>query len=99
MKRPTPEHTPAAIGHRLVLTRQALGFSHQGDFAQRAGLAQSAYSQYETGKKRPSIEAAVALCDAYALTLDWIYRGDPSGLSYELGDAIKAMRIARDVLC
>lgn len=82
------------IGHRLALTRQVLGFA-QGDFAARAGLKANAYNQYEMGKKRPSLEAAIALCDAYDLTLDWIYRGDASGLRYQTVEAMKAVRTAR----
>ncbi len=83
-----------AIGERLLLTRQALGLA-QGVFAVRAGLAHNTYNQYETGKKRPSVQNAIALCEAYDLTLDWIYRGDNSGLPMRLWDAIKSLRSAR----
>lgn len=88
------EQSKKRIGKRLLLTRQALGLA-QGVFASRAGISHSSYSQYESGLKRPSYESAVALCEAYDLTLDWIIRGDPSGLRYELADAIKALRAAR----
>ena len=84
----------AAIGQRLELTRQVLGLA-QNDFCARAKIATNTYNQYERGKKRPTIENAVALCDVYDLTLDWIYRGDPSGLRYHTADAIKALRQAR----
>lgn len=84
----------AAIGHSLLLTRQALGLA-QKDFADRAGLAANTYNQYESGKNVPAIDRAHSICDAYQLTLDWIYRGDPSGLRYQLADAIKALRSAR----
>lgn len=78
----------------MLLTRQALGLA-QGDFALRAGIAANTYNQYESGKNMPALDRAQALCDAYKLTLDWIYRGDQSGLRYELADAIKALRSAR----
>jgi transcriptional regulator with XRE-family HTH domain len=78
----------------LLLTRQALGLA-QKEFADRAGLAANTYNQYETGRNIPALDRAHALCDTYALTLDWIYRGDPSGLRYELAAAIKALRGAR----
>ncbi len=84
----------AAIGERLLLTRQALGLA-QKDFADRAGLAANTYNQYESGRNIPALDRAHALCDAYGLTMDWIYRGDPSGLRYELAAAIKALRAAR----
>jgi transcriptional regulator with XRE-family HTH domain len=82
------------IGQRLLHTRQALGIG-QTAFAERAKISSTAYNQYENGKKRPSIENAVALCEAFDLTLDWIYRGDPSNLRYELANSIKALREAR----
>jgi transcriptional regulator with XRE-family HTH domain len=83
-----------AIGQRLALTRQALGLQ-QNEFAKRAGLASNTYNQYESGTNVPAIDKANDLCDAYSLTLDWIFRGDPSGLRYELASAIKALRAAR----
>lgn len=82
------------IGRRLLLTRQAIGIG-QLAFAERAKISSTAYNQYENAKKRPSIENAVALCETYGLTLDWIFRGDPSGLRYELANGIKALRAAR----
>lgn len=84
----------SAIGRRLELTRQVFGLA-QNDFCERARIAANTYNQYERGKKRPTIENAIALCEAYDLTLDWIYRGDPSGLRYNTADAIKAMKQAR----
>jgi len=84
----------SAVGERLRLTRQITGLD-QGEFAGRAGIAPNTYNQIEKGKKYPSTEKAIALCEAYDLTLDWIYRGDPSGLRYQTADAIKALRTAR----
>jgi DNA-binding XRE family transcriptional regulator len=83
-----------AIGRRLAVTRQVLGLQ-QNEFCERAKIAPNTYNQYEKGKKRPSVPNAIKLCDAYQLTLDWIFRGDPSGLRYETADAIKAARAAR----
>ena len=37
------------------------------------------------------MESAVALCDAYYLTLGWIYRGDLRGLRHETAVAILAL--------
>lgn len=83
-----------AIGHRLEVTRQALGLQ-QNEFCARAKIAPNTYNQYEKGKKRPNIDNAIRLCEAYQLTLDWIFRGDPSGLRYETADVIKAIRNLR----
>lgn len=91
MTRPSDGRSKHAIGRRLELTRRAIGLS-QSEFAQRADLAKNSYNQYETGTNRPQLEAAIKLVDAYRLTLDWIYLGDPSGLRFDLAEAIKALR-------
>jgi transcriptional regulator with XRE-family HTH domain len=80
-----------AIGLRLDITCRALGLS-QVEFATRANLSQNAVSQYINGVNRPNLDAAIALCDAHKLTLDWIYFGDQSGLRMSLADAIAALR-------
>lgn len=87
-------HDDTEIGKRLELTRIALGLN-QTEFARRANINLSAYNQYEQGKKRPSYETAIALCEAYDLTLDWIIRGEPSNIPYGLAEAIKALRKSR----
>jgi transcriptional regulator with XRE-family HTH domain len=84
----------AAVGLRLELTRHVLGMA-QKTFCARAKIAANTYNQIENGKKGIGLEKAIALCDAYDLTLDWIYRGDPSGLRYDIADAIKALKQAR----
>ena len=94
VNRPSDGRDKKSVGERLRLTRQALGL-HQNEFAEGAGLAANTYNQYESGTNMPALDRAIALCDAYSLTLDWIYRGDPSGLRYQLAEAIKALRSAR----
>lgn len=71
------------IAMRLTLARQAYGLDQQA-FGTRAGLSQPQYNQYETGRRLLSLQAAVRLCDEYNLTLDWLYRDDPSGLPADL---------------
>lgn len=83
-----------AIAERLRLVRDVVGMA-QGEFAERAGIAANTYNQFERGRKRPSIENAIALCDTYNLTLDWIFRGDHTGLPFRMVDAIHAVRKAR----
>jgi transcriptional regulator with XRE-family HTH domain len=94
MPRNSPSQSLAAIGERLELTRRVFGL-HQLAFAERAKIPQNTYNQYERGKKRPSLDNALALREEYSLTLDWIYCGDPSGLKYDLAAAIKAIKSAR----
>lgn len=95
-KSPIPKHeaelqTEAAIGRRLLETRRALSLS-QKQMCEPAGIAANTYNQYEKGVARPVIDNALRLCYAHGLSLDWIYRGDPSSLRVKLLDAIKALR-------
>ena len=83
-----------AVGARLALTRDVLGLK-QGEFGERADIKPSMYNQIESGRSYPSVEAALRLCDTYRLTLDWIFRGEPSALEYGLADAIHKAHEAR----
>jgi transcriptional regulator with XRE-family HTH domain len=57
----------------------------------RANLKQNRYSQYESGARPLTIDAAHRICDEYGVTLDWLYRGDHSRLPHHL--AIDIARI------
>ena len=92
--RPSDGTHAGAIGLRLRLTRDVLALS-QAEFADRCGIARNTYNQYEQGKNVPQLLIAIAMCERFDLTLDWIYRGDPSGLPYRLADLIKVARAQR----
>jgi len=77
---------------RLKLSRAALGIEDQRDFGEGAGLEQSLYNRFETGKRLLTLQAALKLCEVYGLTLDWLYRGDPSGLPYTLATRLRDIR-------
>ena len=77
------------IATRLRHTREALGVN-QREFARRANLKPNRYSQYESGTRSLTIDAAHKICDEYGVTLDWLYRGDRSRLPHQL-----ALDIAR----
>ena len=88
------EAVPARIAARLSLVREAHGLT-QTEFARRAGLGVSAWNNYESGRKRISIDAAIALCETYNLTLDYIYLGDASNLPHKLATAIDSVNNLR----
>jgi len=94
MKNLAKEPSKQEVARRLRLAREVIGLN-QGDFADGAGIKHNTYNQYETGKKRLSLQSALALREAYDLTLDWIYCGDPSNLRYEFASAIKSLLKAR----
>lgn len=79
----------------MALTRTAIGMT-QGAFAESAGLATNTYNQYEQGERLPLVENAIKLCERFELTLDWVYRGDPSGLKYNLAEQIIRLRRERN---
>lgn len=71
------------VARRLTLARRAYGLD-QRDFGERAGLSQPQYNQFETGRRLLTLAAAMRLCDEYNLTLDWLYRDEPSNLPRDL---------------
>lgn len=77
------------IGRRLKATRKALGLNAT-EFSGRAGIKQNAYSQYETGERMLTLTSAVKLAAEHRLTLDWLYRGDASGLPHGLAKKLMA---------
>lgn len=81
------------IARRLVATRTALGLS-AADLCRRIDCKPNRWSQYESGERRITLPVAEALCDEFRLSLDWIYRGDPSALSNQLRIDIKAAMAA-----
>ena len=80
----------SAIAERLRLTRAALDYESQAEFALKAGIQPNTYNQYEQAKGRPSLDNALNLCATYGLTLDWIFRGDPGGLPLRIASVIQA---------
>ena len=82
-----PMQSPERIGKRLRMTRIALGYDgKQAEFAAEIAVLPTALSQWELAYQGRTITigAAIRLCDRFGLDLDWIYRGDPSGLPQRL---------------
>lgn len=79
----------AEIGTRLALTRQALGFTQATmDKMMGSTSAGQAWENYEAGRRRISINHALALCRACQLTLPWIYQGQMNDLPPHIRDEI-----------
>jgi transcriptional regulator with XRE-family HTH domain len=60
----------------------------------RANLKPNRYCQYETGARLLTIDAAQRICDAYGVTLDWLFRGDRSMLPHHLAIDIARIEVA-----
>lgn len=90
-----------ALGKRLALAREALGYGrgkkpgpqgNQSDFATNAGLKPNAYNQWEQGQNFPKVEYLDLLCARYhGLTLDWIYRASYDGMARDLTEMIQKL--------
>lgn len=62
------------LAERLTKTREAFGM-HQAQWARLVGIEPQAWSNYEQGIRRISIDQALKVCQATGVNLDWIYRG------------------------
>jgi transcriptional regulator with XRE-family HTH domain len=78
------------IGARLGLTRKALGYT-QAMMSKLMGSATAgqAWENYESGRRRISIDHALTLCRTCGLTLDWIYQGQMHHLPADIRDKIQ----------
>jgi transcriptional regulator with XRE-family HTH domain len=81
------------VGRRLEETRNALEMT-QEEFIAGTKMTQASYSPYERQIENRILPAqhALALCHLHNITLDWIYKGDPSGIPAGLWDKIKRNR-------
>lgn len=69
---------------RLLMLREHLGIT-QAEFARSVAISPTRMNNFETGFRRLTLDVASKICDRYGVTLDWLYRGDPSGLPTRLG--------------
>lgn len=82
------------VARRLILSREATKMEQQ-EFADLAGLSQPRLSQYETATRMLTLRAAMMICERHLLTLDWLFRGDPSSLPGNIRDEINRLRRTR----
>jgi transcriptional regulator with XRE-family HTH domain len=74
---------PDRIGLRLAALRDLTGLK-QEPFAEGLGITQPAWNQYEKGRRRITLDVAASVAEKYGVTLDWIYKGEVSGLPIRL---------------
>lgn len=68
-----------SLANRLKMTRLALEIS-AADLCKRIEVKPNRWSQYESGERRITPAVAIRLCEEFKLSMDWIYRADPSQL-------------------
>ena len=76
----------ADIAERILWHRKLLGME-QKEYAERAGLKRTQFSNWETGATRLSLDGARALRRTYGLSLDFMYEGIDDALSMTLRTA------------
>lgn len=76
----------ADIAERLRWHREMLGLS-QEEYAVKIGKKRSAYSLWEAGSHRLSLDGALALRKAFGLSLDFMYEGIDDALPMTLRNA------------
>lgn len=80
--------TLPAIARRMKLLRMTTGLSI-AEFARETGIARTMWHNIESGFSRISVDAAMKLCDKYALTLDWVFRGVDRYLTKDLTEKLE----------
>jgi hypothetical protein len=77
-----------AIAERLEIARIALDYDTQQAFAASVLVSPSKWNNYVAARDRIPLNVALELCKKHRLSLDWIYRADPTGLSLALARRI-----------
>lgn len=81
-----------SLARRLKITREAIGLQ-PAEICRRIKIGASAWSMFENGDRRITLNVANKLCDEFGLSLDWIYRNNPAQLPHEL--RMKMQQIAQ----
>jgi transcriptional regulator with XRE-family HTH domain len=76
----------ADIAERLKWHREMMGLT-QDQYAAQIGTKRAAYSLWEAGTHRLSLNGALALRERYGLSLDFMYEGIDDALSMTLRNA------------
>lgn len=76
----------ADIAERLAWHRDLLGLT-QAQYAKKIGTKRSAYSLWEAGSHRLSLNGALALRERFGLSLDFMYEGIDDALPMTLRNA------------
>jgi DNA-binding XRE family transcriptional regulator len=85
------EGSPSEMAARLVLLREALGYT-QAAFSRRLGISYQRLSNWERSTQALPLNGAQLVRRVTGATLDWLYYGIESGLPRDLADKIAERR-------
>jgi transcriptional regulator with XRE-family HTH domain len=74
---------PRDVSQRIIHLMHALGDT-QVRFSKRTGISQQSINNWVKGRASPSLAQAIKICQRTGATLDYLYRGDVSGLPAKL---------------
>ncbi|MBU2952760.1 helix-turn-helix domain-containing protein, partial [Marinobacter sp. F3R08] len=60
----------------------------QKEWAEKHSFGTTQYNNWEKGTRRITVDEAERLCVLYGLTLDFIYRGNLSGISEKIKNSL-----------
>lgn len=83
------DYPHAEIGARLRRFRETKCMSIK-DFAESNSWSPTQLTNWETGHRRITVDAAAKLRSRYSLSLDWIYLGDESALPQNVANALSS---------
>jgi transcriptional regulator with XRE-family HTH domain len=86
-----------AIGARLKLTREALGYQTQAAWCAFLGgwMSTQKWNNYERARDRIPVDHALRISQAVGVSLDWIYRGEPALLPLQVATALRRLNEAK----
>lgn len=64
------------VGERISLLRRSRNMT-QKELAQLLSVSPSAIGMYEQGRRQPSAELIVGICDAFSVSTQWLLTGQP----------------------
>ncbi len=77
-----------SLGNRIAQLRKRTGLN-QVDFAQRLGVSQSAFKNYERGASEPPVSLITRLCSDFNASADWLVLGIGADSSKALYDELE----------
>lgn len=76
------------IAKRLRATQEALALSAT-ELCREIDIGTNAWSQFVNAKRPLTLPVADKLCSTYGLTLDWLFRGNRSGLPLDFSQRVR----------
>jgi len=81
---------PHLVGERMRKVRALYDLSQKG-LAEAGGVTPAAVGNWEQGRSRPTLHQADIICTKYAVTMDYLFRGDLGSLRHDVATRLEAL--------